>query len=168
MYLEKARGISILNGAGQARTCEAWNIVENTGLFLYNPSMYKKRLKDLKAIFKSYPKIKLVYVFGSRARGEEGPLSDFDFAVYLDEKDKKKNLGAKFSLMDKLSALLKTDRIDIVLLNLADSPELKYDIIANGRLIYEKEPFRVLVEPKILNEYFDFRYLLKKYQLTKA
>lgn len=130
--------------------------------------MKKKQLNSLKAIFKAYPKIKLVYLFGSRAHGEEGPLSDYDFALYLDEKDKKKNLHIKFALMDKLCRLLKTDEIDIVLLNRAEGPELKYDIIANGRLIYEKEPYRVIVEPRILNEYFDFRHLLLKYQLTKA
>jgi hypothetical protein len=58
--------------------------------------------------------------------------------------------------------------IDIVILNLARSPELKYQIINGGRLIYEKEPFKVLIEPRILNEYFDFQKMLLKYNLTEA
>lgn len=130
--------------------------------------MNKEQLKGLEAIFKAYPEIKLVYFFGSKAVGREGPLSDYDFAVYLDERDKKRCFDIKFSLIDKISRFFKTDKVDIVILNLTESPELKYNIIAQGKLIYEQEPFRLIVEPKILNEYFDFRHLLLKYHLTKA
>lgn len=130
--------------------------------------MDKKELKDIVAIFKVYPAIKLAYFFGSRANAQAGPLSDYDFAVYLDEKDQKKLFELKLELQDKISRQLKTDKVDVVVLNLTGSPELKYQIIKEGQLILEKEPFKVLVEPKILNEYFDFHYLLTKYGLTKA
>jgi len=63
---------------------------------------------------------------------------------------------------------LLTDKVDVVILNLTDSPELKYNIITQGRLIYEKEPYRIIVEPRILNDYFDFRSLLLRHHLTKA
>ena len=130
--------------------------------------MTKEQLKNLTSIFKSYPEIKLVYFFGSRAKGFEGPMSDYDFAVYFDEKNKKKMFDAKFILADQIGRFLSTDKVDIVILNLAESPELKYNIIKDGRLIYEKEPFRLIIEPNILNEFFDFQYLLRKYHLTKA
>ena len=130
--------------------------------------MDKEQLQDLELIFRTYSAIKLVYFFGSKAAGKEGPLSDYDFAVYLDEKDKKRIFDIKFTLMDKISRLFKTDKIDIVILNLTESPELKYNIISEGQLIYESEPYRLIVEPKILNEYFDFRHLLLTYHLTKA
>ena len=61
--------------------------------------MTKEQLKNLTSIFKSYPEIKLVYFFGSRAKGLEGPMSDYDFAVYFDEKNKKKMFDAKFVLI---------------------------------------------------------------------
>ena len=125
-------------------------------------------IKELIAIFKINPAIKLVYFFGSKAIGKQGPMSDFDFAVYLDENDKNRIIDDRLSLMNKLSRLLKTDKIDIVILNTVQGSELKYNIISQGKLIYEKQPFRVIVEPKILNEYFDFHYLLSKYKLTKA
>ena len=125
-------------------------------------------IKELIAIFENNPLIKLVYFFGSKAAGKQGPMSDFDFAVYLDENDSNKILDSRLSLMDKLSRLLKTDKIDVVILNITQSPELKYNIISQGKLIYEEQPFRVIVEPKILNEYFDFHYSLSKYNLTKA
>lgn len=130
--------------------------------------MQKKELKKLLDIFKLYSKIKLVYLFGSRATNNDGPLSDYDFAIYLDEKNKNKISKIKLELLNKISRALKTDDVDVVVLNRVELPELKYNIIKEGKLIFEKEPFRVLVEPKILTEYFDFRSLLLKYNLTKS
>lgn len=130
--------------------------------------MDAQQLEKLKTIFKLYSAIKLVYFFGSRAENQGGPLSDYDFGIYLDEKDKNRMFDIKFKLFDQLSRFLKTDKIDIVILNLAESSELKYNIIKEGKLIFEEEPFKVLLEPKILNEYFDFRLMLLKYNLTKA
>lgn len=125
-------------------------------------------MDNLKSIFKLYPSIKLVYFFGSKATGQDGPLSDYDFAFYTDEKEPKKMFNLKFKLMDVISRKLKTDKIDVVVLNLVESPELKYNIIKEGKLIFEKEPYRVIVEPRVLNEFFDFRSCLLKYNLTKA
>lgn len=100
--------------------------------------------------------------------GDIGPLSDYDFAVYFDKNDRKKMFEIKSSLLDNLSRFYKTDKIDLVILNTAQSPELKFQIIREGSLIFEREPFKVMVEPGILNEYFDFHTQLLKYNLTKA
>jgi predicted nucleotidyltransferase len=127
-----------------------------------------KRFGKLTLIFKSYDEIKLVYFFGSRARQENGLLSDYDFAVYFDTKDKKRMFDIKLELFDRLSRLLRTDKIDIVILNLSESPELKYLIIQEGSLIFERKPFKIIVEPNILNEYFDFQKILLRYNLTRA
>ena len=126
------------------------------------------KLKDLLYVFQLYPQVKLVYFFGSRARHKEGPLSDYDFAVYLDEKDKNKRFEIKLSLMSKLSLRIEPDKVDVVVLNDTQSPELKYSIIKEGKLIYEEEPYKVFVEPRIFNEYFDFVSGLRKYGLTKT
>jgi hypothetical protein len=130
--------------------------------------MKQKDLKNLVRIFEKYPQIKLVYFFGSRAKGKSGPMSDYDFAFYLDERESKKVFELKFKLNDEISRLLKTDKIDLVMLDITRSSELKYDVIKNGKLIFEREPYKVLVEPKILNEYFDFMMMLRKYNLTKV
>jgi predicted nucleotidyltransferase len=122
----------------------------------------------VRSIIQSHPEIKLAYLFGSRATGHTGDLSDFDFAFYADEKDIKKLYDLKFTLGDKISRTLKTDKVDIVILNLTESPELKYNIIKEGKLIYSEEPFKVLIEPRIMNQYFDFHDLLARYNLTKA
>jgi uncharacterized protein len=128
----------------------------------------EKKIQQIIPIFKKYPSIKLAYLFGSQASGEAGSLSDYDFAVYLKEDDKQKMYGIKFKLMDEISRMLKVREVDVVILNNTESPELKYEIIKDGRLIYEEEPYRVLIEPKILREFFDFQIMLRKYNLTKT
>jgi uncharacterized protein len=94
--------------------------------------------KKLENIFEKYPSVKLVYFFGSRAVGHAGPMSDYDFAVYLEEKDKKKMFNLKFCLMDEISRELKAEKIDVVILNTIKAPEIGYEIVQNGKLIYEK------------------------------
>lgn len=128
----------------------------------------QQKITKIKAIFKLFPQIKLVYLFGSRASGNEGPLSDYDFAVYMEEKNKQKRSNIRLRLMVVLNKLLKSNTVDIVILNDTAGPELKYNIIKEGILIYNKSPFKVLIEPRIMNEYFDFHLSLQKYCLTKA
>ena len=122
----------------------------------------------VKHIFQLYPQIKLGYLFGSHATGKAGPLSDYDFAVYLQENDAQKRLELRLQLMGVLSKELGTDEVDVLILNDIKSPEIKYSIIKEGILLYEQEPYKVLLVPRILNEYFDFMYGLRKYGLTKA
>ena len=124
-----------------------------------------KENKKIKELFESYPQIKLVYLFGSTAREERGPMSDYDFAFYLSDKN---GTDIKTELISKLSGILNTDKVDVVILNSVESPELKFNIIKDGKLIYEVEPYKVLIEPRILSEYFDFCDLLKRNNLTKA
>lgn len=124
-------------------------------------------VKNLIPIFKQYPEVKLAYLFGSRVTGKIGPLSDYDFAVYLDERDAAKRFDIRLKLMSDISMAIKTDDVDLVVLNDLDEPELKYNIISEGILLLEKEPFKVLIEPRILNEYFDFHDLLLRHNLTK-
>jgi predicted nucleotidyltransferase len=112
--------------------------------------------------------LKLVYLFGSQATGKTGPLSDYDFAVYLDEKEPKKRFDTRLKLIAEISEIFKTDKVDICVLNDIEGPELKYNIIKEGIVIFEKEPFKIIVEPRILNEYFDFYAGLKRYNLTKS
>ena len=102
------------------------------------------------------------------AEGNGGPRSDWDFAFYLEEKDKKKIFNIKFQLMDEIGRALKTDKIDVIILNIVENLELKYEVIKNGQLIYEKEPYKVLIEPRILQEYFDYQIMMRKYNLTKS
>jgi predicted nucleotidyltransferase len=122
--------------------------------------------QKLTTLFKKYREIKLVYLFGSRARGDAGPMSDYDFAVYADTRDLKKLGALQLSLINKISSTLATNDVDVVMLNTLAMPEMKYAIISEGILFYEKKPYTMIVEPNILNEYFDFRLLLERHGLS--
>ena len=125
-------------------------------------------LDKLKLLLQKMPPVKLGYFFGSRAENSYGPLSDYDFAFYLDEINKEKRFEIRLTLIRHLTKLFQTDDVDVVILNDAQAPELKYNIIKSGILFYEQEPFKVLIEPRILNEYFDFHSSLLRHGLTKA
>lgn len=119
-------------------------------------------------VFQQHPAVKLAYFFGSRATGDPGPRSDYDFAVYLDGLTDCEMVECQLRLLADLQKALATDAVDLVVLNRAEAPELKYEIIKNGICVHEIEPYPVLVEPEILNEYFDFHDGLVRFGLTGA
>ncbi len=114
-------------------------------------------------VFEKYPEIKLVYLFGSHAEGKAGPMSDYDFAVYFDEKTlPRKRSDIKIKLITDLMGELKTNNIDVVSLNDELDPLLKYEIISKRKILYEEQPYRVKLEPTILSQYFDFYAFMDK------
>lgn len=120
----------------------------------------------LQSLFRKYPEIKLVYLFGSQVSGDIGPLSDYDFAVYFSEKiSSSRRWKVVLKLNAELMSLLKVNQVDIVDLNSQVEPLLKYNAIRYGRLIYEIPPYKVLLEPQIYNEYFDYKTFLDMYSL---
>jgi len=89
-------------------------------------ALYVERIKSL------YPKSQIV-LFGSRARGDELPYSDFDIAVILDEP------GDKLRLTEELRKLKPRGLpLDLLVLN---SEELKDPLVAcmlkGGRTLYD-------------------------------
>lgn len=119
--------------------------------------------KVLDKLSKKYG-IRALYIFGSRATGREKLSSDYDFAVILDEKIKKEEYSRyKLNIISELLRLIKTDHIDLVILNSDDVPLLlKYNIIKEGKIIYEKNKSeRVDCEVRILTLWFDWQYFEK-------
>ncbi|BDR66051.1 type VII toxin-antitoxin system MntA family adenylyltransferase antitoxin [Clostridium tetani] len=107
--------------------------------------------------------IKLLYIFGSYAKGKNNKNSDLDIAVLLDENY---NPMDKLRLIGDLTLIFKRDDIDLVILNSA-SPVLRHQIIKYGKLVYmEREETKVFFEVKVLNVYMDmepFRRTQMKY-----
>ena len=122
---------------------------------------------NLSPLFQAEPSVAFVYLYGSRANGNVGPMSDYDFAVFLDEQDVAKRHNVLFRLAATIGNELKSDAIDMHCLNDLYVPELKFRILHDGILLFERGVSRLFVEPRILNEYFDFIYLLRKYHLTQ-
>lgn len=125
-----------------------------------------KYLPQLNNLFSQYKEIKLVYLFGSQAKKKISPLSDYDFAVYFDQNidvDCQKELI--LTLISGISLIIRTEKIDLVVLNQSFSPLFKFNILKEGNLIYQQPPYKLIVEPAIYSEYFDFKIFTQNYNL---
>ena len=108
--------------------------------------------------------VKLAYLFGSVAEGREGKLSDIDLAVFLDESlSKKERFNLQLKLISELTSIMKTDRIDLIIMN--DAPlSLNYEIIkANHPLLVRDKGEKIDFEHGILSRYLDRRYYEKRW-----
>lgn len=69
------------------------------------------------AVFRRFPAVKLAYLFGSQASGNVGPMSDHDFAVYLDGVAAHEMTDIHLRPICELQKALDADAIDLVVLN---------------------------------------------------
>ncbi|MBU0721931.1 nucleotidyltransferase domain-containing protein [Patescibacteria group bacterium] len=116
--------------------------------------------KQLNKLSRKYC-INVIYLFGSQAEKNTTNQSDYDFAVLLDEKIKPEEYGQyQIDIISELLLLIKTDHIDLIILNNKKVPLLlKYNIIKQGKLLYEKKNSeRIFLEVDILRHWFDWQY----------
>ncbi len=89
-------------------------------------------------------------------RKKAGPLSDVDIAVYC--REGRSFPEKKLEILGNLVSILKTDEIDLVVLNRAPLA-LRMKILENKRVIVDKAPFiRHRYESLTMRQYFDFSY----------
>ena len=122
--------------------------------------MQKLTKQQLDRIAKKY-KINTFYVFGSQATGKAGKLSDYDFAVLMDDKILPEKYGDyQIKIISELLRLIKADHIDLVILNDKKIPLLlKYNVIKEGKILFEKNKSnRVDLEVNILRRWLDWQY----------
>lgn len=78
------------------------------------------------------------YLFGSQATHQAGKLSDTDIAIFFRPEVKSTNyFKRKISLLAILSKTLKSENIDLVILNEAPVT-LNYQILRSGKLLFSK------------------------------
>jgi predicted nucleotidyltransferase len=100
--------------------------------------------------------ILFAYLFGSLVERNVGPLSDVDIAVYLAEKVS--FAEEKLEILGNLGNMLRTDEIDLVVLNKAPLT-LRMKILEKKKIIVDKEPFlRHRYESLTMRQYFDFSF----------
>ncbi|MFH1662189.1 MAG: nucleotidyltransferase domain-containing protein [Candidatus Falkowbacteria bacterium] len=122
--------------------------------------MEKLTKNQLNRLSKKY-KINTFYVFGSQSTGKTTKLSDYDFAVLLDDKVPEKEYGNyQIKIISELLRLVNSNRIDLIILNdKRNSLLLKYNVIKNGKILYEKNKNkRVNIEVNILRRWLDWQY----------
>ena len=106
-------------------------------------------LEELKVLSAKLPEkipyLKMLVLFGSRARGDTHAKSDWDFAALYDQKIREescKNSGFGWfevpGIIEEVFSI-NSDNIDVVDLNRA-SPLIAHFVARDGKLIYEKEP----------------------------
>jgi len=125
--------------------------------------MIKLTKKEINRIVRKY-KINTFYVFGSQATGKTTKLSDYDFAVLLDDKVPEKLYGDyQIKIISELLRLIKAEHIDLIILNNKRTPLLlKYNVIKDGKILFEKNKNkRINIEVNILRRWLDWQYFEK-------
>lgn len=112
---------------------------------------YKKQISNT---LKNKESVIFAYLFGSSVNKTYTPMSDIDIAVYLNLNINKSK--ERLDLVGDLMLALKTDNIDLVILN--TSPlTLKARIIQNKEILVDKSPsLRHSFESLVLRQYYDF------------
>ncbi|MDW8061817.1 MAG: DUF86 domain-containing protein [Nitrososphaerota archaeon] len=123
----------------------------------------KDVLERLKEALREDDNVLLAYLFGSRARGEASPISDYDVAVLL----KDSGLQAFAEVLSSISKTLGVceDKIDI--LDLARAPlHLKAKVLSEGILIIDRgydDTLRLEVNTRYPEVAYQTRVLLRKW-----
>jgi hypothetical protein len=118
------------------------------------------RLPDLQLlaeIFRMYPDVQAVYLFGSLAAGNVHGESDLDLAVV----PRRSSIRAK--KLDILADLARSGfcNVDLVFLD-TDDIVLKFEAVRQNRLVYEAEDFdRGAMYSRVVRQYLDFLPYLK-------
>lgn len=123
----------------------------------------------LKEYFQKHPEIEVAYVFGSVVQERTTIFSDIDIAVILDSErvdEKSYRYGYKAEILTDLIKVLKTNNVDLVILNEANSL-LRHRVLYFGNLVYCKnEKKRLLFQIDTINKYNDFKQLMKSHLVT--
>lgn len=100
-------------------------------------------LQNISKIAESCPYLKMLVLFGSRARGDTHSKSDWDFAVFYDDELRQATVKgiSQFEIYNILADIfqISSDEIDVVDLNNC-SPLLAFHVAKDGKVIYEQTP----------------------------
>ena len=109
----------------------------------------------------SQDSIDVAYLFGSQSNEKANLLSDIDIAVLFSDKfSLEERFAKKLKMMGDLGILLKTNDIDIVDLNSADTM-LQFSAIKSRDILINKNNLaRVIFESTVMTNYQDYRYYL--------
>ena len=120
--------------------------------------------EEIAPLFRAYPFIAAAYQFGSTVRDVEGPLSDLDIAIVVDDERAPSAidlLRIELLLAYELQKQLTVSEVDLITLNRQRLP-LQYTVLRTGRLIYEADlKYRIRFAQKVVQDYLDFQPTLK-------
>ena len=113
------------------------------------------KLAALRAVLEAEPAVRLAYLFGSVARGDDGPGSDIDVALWMEDEADLLALGA---LGERLGAAV-GGNVDVTDLRRAP-PLLCRQVVAEGEPLLVRDPlFRFDFEMETVRRYEDTKPL---------
>ena len=121
-----------------------------------------KRIKLLKEYFEKQPSVILAFLFGSRVKGLDRKISDWDIAVYFKpekylELEAEREYQEEHKIWSDLVDILKTDDVDFLTLN-RTAPELVFSILNSGvPLLIKDRDLYIELLCKTHYEAIDFR-----------
>lgn len=132
--------------------------------FSQKPIEPEKYLPELIEFCGRQDDIIALYIFGSRASGTHGPLSDIDIAVLLSQGLEKDFYTKKeLDYLGETNEILHTDEVSFVMLNTAPLT-IQYGVITDARVLYSKdEEGRLSFEEMVIDRYMDFKFVLDEY-----
>lgn len=128
-------------------------------------------LERLKKELGADPDIDAVYLFGSYAKGKPNRMSDIDIGLLLnDAVPTDTYFERRLEYMAQCAHVLRTDRVDVILLNNAPT-HLAYSVISCRKVLFERSAqHRVAFEVDRINKYLDFKPFMQvrvKYMKTQ-
>ncbi len=126
------------------------------------PEDLERVSEKLVVFFRNRPEVSAACVFGSLARGTAGPLSDVDVAVLIDEAAAQRadtGWGYQASLLADLMACLRSNKVDLVVLNEA-TPFLAHRVLRDARFVLVRDGLALTrLRFRTLQQYLDTKPL---------
>lgn len=115
------------------------------------------RIQDAANYLEHRQDVIFAYLFGGLSKAKPKPLSDVDIAIYIS--DETACVQAKKEIVEDLVDILKTDEIDLVVLN-QSSLSLSMNVLKKNRILVDKKPtLRHSYESLLMRKYFDYSRL---------
>ena len=99
-----------------------------------NFGLSENTIKIIKKLFTKFPQIKLVKIFGSRAKGNFNPNSDIDLAFFGEIEDKLLR-----HIAFELDELPTPYKFDLLNYNDITNTKLKQSIDTNGKIFFKSD-----------------------------
>jgi predicted nucleotidyltransferase len=126
--------------------------------------MTKINIEKIIPLFRTYPFIAAAYQYGSTVRGQEGPLSDLDITILVDEEQAPSRvelLRIELLLAYELHKQLGIPEVDLITLN-HQRLTMQHGVLRTGKLIYDANPkYRIRFTQMVIQAYLDFQPTLK-------
>jgi predicted nucleotidyltransferase len=106
------------------------------------------------------------YLFGSRVKGYAGIRSDWDIAVYFNEKCLKD--WTRFWLEAEIERDIE-EEVQVTVLNTVEEPVFGFEIVCEGLVLADKDrEARILFESSVLRRYHDWNYFFERHRAVMS